>query len=136
MNRIFSLFVFLVVLFSATSCFGSYLTGSQAKAAGYSPSSSAYFGNSRAYISGHVFQTLSRNECLVSTNNYNVLKIESYSDVFFDEKPINGVYIFVGTYSYVTKDDRNKVVPIYVLEKEFKNSPNSFPIRGEKRLMK
>lgn len=132
MNRLFAILLLLAISFASSSCYGSYLTTSQAQSAGAYTSGTS-IGSQKMYISGEIFQTLSRNECLVRTKDYKVVKLESLTEVFFDDKPINGYFIFVGTYSYYNKEDIKKVVPIYVSQKELKNNPAAFPIRGDKR---
>lgn len=66
-----------------------------------------------------IFQTLGKHEALARTNNYDVVKIETVSDVYYDGKQINGNFTLIDTYSYETTKGIIKIVPVYVLTREY-----------------
>lgn len=78
---------------------------------------------SKTYLNLTILQTLSKYEALAWTKHYDVVKIETLTDIYYDGKTINGYFTLVGTYRYVTKQNVTKTVPIYVLTSEYnKNS--------------
>lgn len=75
------------------------------------------------YLNLSIFQTLSKHEALAYTNNYDVVKIETATDTYYDGKKISGYFTLVDTYSYTTRDDFYKTVPVYVLTSEYNKYP-------------
>lgn len=71
-------------------------------------------------IDGTIFQVLDSNDALVMTKDYQIVKIVTASEVYFDGRPIAGIFILVDTYHYVTKAGVYKVVPVYVRYSEYR----------------
>lgn len=71
-------------------------------------------------------QTLDKESALVNikTSEYHTTVVmivtESSNAEYFDDKPISGYYVRIGTYSYTTVKDTKKTVPVYILESEYK----------------
>ncbi len=80
----------------------------------------------KTYIKGRIMQTLDKQSALVdiktSEYRHSVVLIVSESDKaeYFDDKPITGNYVRIGTYSYTTTQNVKKTVPVYILESEYK----------------
>lgn len=83
------------------------------------------------YLQIKCFQTLSNSpsysECLARNDKFDVYYIvnftcpgKSKSEIYFDGKNIRGNYVFVGTYSYVSKQEINKTVQAYMPKDNFK----------------
>ena len=71
-------------------------------------------------IDGTIFQVLDSNDALVMTKDYQVVKIITTNEVYFDGRSIAGIFILVDTYHYITKDGVYKVVPVYVRYSEYR----------------
>lgn len=71
-------------------------------------------------VDGTIIQVLDSNDALVMTKDYQVVKIITASEVYFDGRPIVGIFILVDTYHYVTKAGVYKVVPVYVRYSEYR----------------
>ena len=71
-----------------------------------------------------VFQTLSRSEALcMETRLYSsndVYKIITESNLLYDGQVISGTWVLVDTYTYETKDERIKTVPVFMPLSEYK----------------
>ena len=74
-----------------------------------------------------IIQTISKNEALAWTKNYDVVKIETVTDTYYDGKKISGYFTLVGTYSYVTNQHISKTVPVYVLTSEYSKNKDLWP---------
>jgi hypothetical protein len=87
------------------------------------------------YYSLEIFQTLDNFYSEIADNTYsyglakdsqwNVYKVvtyrpgDDYRNNFYDGKKISGRFIFIGTYSYETKDERRKTVPCLMPKKSY-----------------
>ena len=71
-------------------------------------------------LSVEIFQTLNKNEALARTTSWDVVKLESTEEVYYDGKKITGPFIMIGTYQYTTRNDMDKTVPVYIKESEYK----------------
>ena len=69
--------------------------------------------SAQTYLSVEIFQTLSNTEALAHTSNYKVVKLETGTEIYYDGKKINGDFKLTGTYTYTTKDENIKTVPVY-----------------------
>ena len=71
-----------------------------------------------------VFQTLSRNEALCMEKSLyssnDVYKIITESNLLYDGQVISGRWVLVDTYTYETKDNRIKTVPVLMPLSEYK----------------
>ena len=74
----------------------------------------------RCFIEVEVFQTLSDHEALAMDKNFFVIKLISSTETYYDKKRINGTFVFVDTYTYETKDQGLKTVPVYQRISELK----------------
>ena len=96
---------------TCTSCFTTLLLLS---------STQDNISKERTYLNLTIFQTLAEGEALAYTGRDDVVKVISYSDVYYDGKTIHGTFKLIGTYKYVTNDNTEKTVPVYILESELK----------------
>ena len=70
-----------------------------------------------------VFQTLSRSEALCTqegSNSIDVYKIVTETNILYDGQIIGGTWVLVDTYTYETKDERIKTVPVFMSLSEYK----------------
>ena len=70
-----------------------------------------------------VFQTLSRSEALCTqegSNSIDVYKIVTETNILYDGQIIGGTWVLVDTYTYETKDERIKTVPVFMPLSEYK----------------
>lgn len=74
----------------------------------------------KTYLSVKIFQTLNKNAALARTDRWDVVKIESLEEMYYDGKSITGTFVLVDTYSYETKDGTIKTVPVYIRESEYR----------------
>lgn len=107
------LLVTLFVTLSVISCGTAYNTES-------SITNGNYEIGSTKYLSGKVFQTITRHQALVELSNGPLVYVVTPSDCeeyLFDDLSIKGYYIFIGTHKYKTikKDyDLYKTVPVFI----------------------
>ena len=59
-------------------------------------------------------------DALVLTKDYQVVKIITSNEVYFDGRSILGFFVLVDTYHYVTKSGIYKVIPVYVRYSEYR----------------
>ncbi len=82
------------------------------------------------WLSLKCFQTLSNtatySDCLAWNANYDVFYIVNFTcptskktEVYYDDKSISGKYVFVGTYTYESKE-RSNTVPAYMSKENFR----------------
>lgn len=74
----------------------------------------------QTYLSVEIFQTLSKYEALACTSDWKVVKVITSEDVYYDGKSLSGTYVLVDTYTYETKDERIKTVPVYRKKSELR----------------
>lgn len=72
------------------------------------------------YLSVEIFQTLGKNAALARTRDWKVVKIESLEDMYYDGKAISGTFVLVDTYTYETKNEVTKTVPVYIRLEEYR----------------
>lgn len=82
--------------------------------------SCAIFKYEHSYKKLKVFQTLSNYEALALDSDYNVVKLVTFKDMIYDGKVFTGEYVLTGTYTYETKENGVKTVPVYMLWSEYK----------------
>ena len=86
--------------------------------------------NKVSFLNIKVFQTLSNSkvlsQCLARNSNFDVFYILSFTcpgkeknEIYYDGKNISGRYVFVGTYSYETKQKIEKTVQAYMPKDNF-----------------
>lgn len=82
--------------------------------------SSNNISRKKTYLNLTIFQTYEGNRAALAwTKNYDVVKIETVFDVYYDGKQINGNFTLIDTYSYETRGERVKTVPVFVLTREY-----------------
>ncbi|MGN1232904.1 MAG: hypothetical protein ACI4UJ_05590 [Candidatus Cryptobacteroides sp.] len=70
-----------------------------------------------------VFQTLSRSEALCTqegSHSIDVYKIVTETNILYDGQIIGGTWVLVDTYTYETKDNRIKTVPVLMPLSEYR----------------
>ena len=79
-----------------------------------------------------VIQTLSQHSALALTkvSGYSVylgdvVKVISETGIMYDDLVLKGRFVLVGTYTYETKKETIKTVPVYMSSSEYKNIVNS-----------
>lgn len=72
------------------------------------------------YLNVQIFQVLDSDDALAMDNNFNVVKLITAGEVYYDGLNVKGVFILVDTYAYYSKDGRYRVIPVYVRYKEYK----------------
>lgn len=70
-------------------------------------------GSSLTHLYLRIFQTLNEHEALAFTRSYDVVKIITDSDIYFDDKKVYGDFKLVDTYNYTTTKGIKKTVPVY-----------------------
>lgn len=103
----------ILVLFTCSSCFSAA-----------SISSSSYgndISKDDTYLDLTIMQTLSKGEALAKTSDYDIVKIETLEEVYYDGKKISGRFRLIDTYTYVTNSGSTKTVPVFVSQKEYKS---------------
>ena len=72
-----------------------------------------------------VFQTLSRSEALCTQEgsySLDVYKIVNNTNILFDGQVVGGTWVLVDTYTYETKDNNIKTVPVLMPLSEYKDA--------------
>lgn len=93
------------------------------------PTTNNRTANGEAWLSLKCFQALSNtstySDCLAWNANYDVFYIVHFTcptskktEVYYDDKSLNGKYVFVGTYTYESKE-RTKTVRAYMSKENF-----------------
>lgn len=103
----------IVIGTTCTSCFTSRATIA-------STDSRSNISSNRTNLTVKIFQTLNKNEALAFTEQFDVVKIVTVTDMYYDGKQIKGNFTLVGTYTYETEKERIKTVPVFVLTSEYK----------------
>ena len=105
----FSLFILLIV----SSC------KTQTSTVLFTPLSKASIGD-HCNLHVKIFQALNDKEALARDDFYDlVVKLITTEDIFYDGKRFNGDYIMVNTYSYETKKEIIKTVPVFIKASEY-----------------
>ena len=119
-TRIYTLFVLLLIIGGVTfnSCSPQQFT------------TTTNDKNKTQWLSLKCFQALGNtseySDCLARNDNWDVFYVVSFTcpgkdkgDIYYDGKSLYGSYVFVGTYSYVTKDNLSKTVQAYMPKDNF-----------------
>lgn len=81
---------------------------------------------SQRYISVEIFQTFVDGGALAMSTNafsphcYDVIKLETKKEFYYDGAKVRGQFVMVGRYSYENKQHIVKTVPVYVRATEYK----------------
>ena len=105
MKKVLLLFVALIMLSSCSLLFSSGSASSRL--------------TERARLDLEIFQTLDENTALALTNDYKVVQIKSYEAILYDGKTLSDTFILIDTYTYQTKDETTKTVPVYMKSGEY-----------------
>ncbi len=70
-------------------------------------------------ISARIIQTLSKYEALAITSDHKIIKLETISDVYYDDKEYNETFSLAGTYTYTNREGDVKTVPVYIRTTEY-----------------
>ena len=119
-TRIYTLFVFLLIIGGVTfnSCNSQQFT------------SATNDKFKTQWLSLMCFQALCNtseySDCLARNDNWDVFYIVSFTcpgkdkgDIYYDGKSLYGKFVFVGTYSYVTKENSSKTVQAFMPKDNF-----------------
>ena len=67
-----------------------------------------------------IIQTITPNEGLASTPEYDVVKVQTITEKLYDGKQMKGTFILVDTYTYTTINGVIKTIPVFVPAQELK----------------
>lgn len=71
-------------------------------------------------VNATIFQVLDSNTALALTHDdFEVIKVVTREEIYFDGRPIIGLFVLVDTYAYNTVEGRYKVVPVYIRYREY-----------------
>lgn len=73
----------------------------------------------KTHLNLKIFQTLGKHQALAWTTHYDIVKIITLDNIYYDGKQIKGDFILVDTYTYETTQGIVKTVPVYVLTSEY-----------------
>ena len=79
-----------------------------------------FTSQNRKPLDVEIIQTLSINEALAIDNQFHIFKLESFEETYYDGKRVNGNFYRIGTYTYETKDNIQKTVPVYMRLSEYR----------------
>jgi len=71
------------------------------------------------YLTLKVFQTFDKGSALAMTERFDVVKIISSIDTYYDGKRLAGRFILVDTYTYMNNENQYKTVPVFVAKDEY-----------------
>lgn len=77
----------------------------------------------KCYLNATIFQAVNSHEALATTSqerNSIVVKLITSEDTFYDGKRVSGTYIMVDTYTYESKQETIKTVPVFIKVSEYK----------------
>lgn len=73
------------------------------------------------YMQLEIFQATSAHDALARNSDGMVVKISSDKEFLFNDKVLVGYFVFLGTYTYKTKQDILATVPEVMPLKDFQN---------------
>lgn len=71
------------------------------------------------FVNATIYQVIDSNTALAITHDLEVLKVVTREEIYFDGRPIIGLFVLVDTYAYNTMNGRYKVVPVYIRYSEY-----------------
>lgn len=71
------------------------------------------------FVNATIYQVIDSNTALAITHDLEVLKVVTREEIYFDGRPIIGLFVLVDTYAYNTVNGRYKVVPVYIRYSEY-----------------
>lgn len=75
--------------------------------------------HTKRFTNARVFQVLDSNDALIWDDDFNVAKIVTIEEIYYEGLKISGRFILVDTYAYETRAHQIKVVPVYVRLSEY-----------------
>ncbi len=109
MKKLFAILFVALLIFS--SCDAPYYATEDDTSTTYT---------SKQNLSVKIFQTLDKNSALARTSDYDVVKLVTMEEMYYDGKKITGTFVLVDTYTYETKKGDYKTVPVYIRYSEYK----------------
>lgn len=79
-----------------------------------------YNMHTELFFNAKIFQVLDSNDALIWDDDYNVAKIVTAEEIYYEGRSISGRFILVDTYAYETRTHQIKVVPVYVRLSEYR----------------
>ena len=77
----------------------------------------------KCYLNATIFQAVNSHEALATTSrelNSIVVKLITSEDTYYDGKRVSGTFIMVDTYTYESKQETIKTVPVFIKVSEYK----------------
>ena len=77
----------------------------------------------KCYLKATIFQAVNSHEALATTSrelNSIVVKLITSEDTYYDGKIVSGTFIMVDTYTYESKQEIVKTVPVFIKVSEYK----------------
>lgn len=72
------------------------------------------------FTNAKIFQVLDSNEALIWDDNFDVAKIVTAEEIYYEGLKISGRFRLVDTYAYETRTHQIKVVPVYIRLSEYR----------------
>lgn len=73
------------------------------------------------FINATIFQVIDSNTALaLDQNTFEVIKVVTAEEIYFDGRPIIGLFVLVDTYAYNATVGKYKVVPVFVRYSEYR----------------
>ena len=76
----------------------------------------------KCYLNATIFQAVNSHEALATTSrelNSIVVKLITTEDTYYDGKRVSGNFIMVDTYTYQSKQETIKTVPVFIKVSEY-----------------
>ncbi len=111
MKRVLVMLI-VISVFCLSSCDTTYYTSDKGK---------TIDGVEVTHLSIKIFQTfVYEKAALARDKDYDVVKLVSDEEMYYDGKKIEGDFVLIDTYTYETKGERLKTVPVYMRYSEYK----------------
>lgn len=120
-KMLFPLICNILFVFLASCCLTSCFTTIAALSA-ISRANQNNISRESSYLELRIIQTLAKGEALACTEKFEVVKIESLTEIYYDGKRVNGYFTLLDTYTYQTRNGVWKTVPVFVLNKEYRKN--------------
>ena len=114
--------ILLIAFFAISAC--STLTSSQNNASVKTPQGTRY-------LDVKIMQTLDKNSALAHVKDKygsyygDLVKIITEKDMYYDDLVVQGYFVLVSTYTYITKSEIQKTVPVYIKLNEYREIEKS-----------
>lgn len=72
------------------------------------------------FINADIIQVIDSNTAFALTeDNHEIIKVVTTEEIYFDGRPIIGIFVLVDTYAYISNSGKYTVVPVYIRYSEF-----------------